>query len=287
MINLHKCFADLISLTKPRITFMALLLAIAGVLQAKHIIWSNNIIWSLIAIGLLVSGSSVLNMYIERDLDKKMERTKNRPLAQGRLSAWLGLYWGCLLSSLSFIIFFITDNYLTLILGIFALFIYIFCYTPLKKISWIALLVGSFPGAMPVVLGYTSISNSIDNKAIVLFLWAYLWQLPHFLAISLFREQEYYNAGFKVLSKSTNAIFAKKILLISSWILVASTLMLYLNDIIGHINTLICLIMGIVFLYICHRGAFQHETYLWAKRAFKASLIYQTFLFMALIVEAL
>src|SRR5580704_14926941 len=184
-------FTDIISLTKPRITLMAVLLAIAGALQVKSGVLFINRFWSLLAIGLLVSGASALNMYVERDLDKKMSRTKDRPLPSGRLSPMWALILGLLLFFLSCLIFFFSRDYLTLLLGFISLFIYIFCYTPLKKISWAALLVGSIPGAMPVVLGYTSVSEIIDNKALALFLWAYLWQVPHFLAISLFREQEY------------------------------------------------------------------------------------------------
>jgi protoheme IX farnesyltransferase len=183
---------DIISLTKPRITLMAVLLAMAGALQSKNIFLFTSMLWSILGIGLLVSGSSVLNMYVERDLDKKMDRTKDRPLPAGRLNPLWALAFGCLLSLVSCWVFFLNNNYLTLCLGIISLFVYILCYTPLKKKSWIALLVGSMPGAMPVVLGYTSVSHVIDMKAVALFLWAYLWQIPHFLAISLFRAGIYW-----------------------------------------------------------------------------------------------
>lgn len=283
----HSIIGDIISLTKPRITLMAVLVAWAGVLYAgpEKFLWPS--IMSLLGIAALVSGSSALNMYWEREQDRKMPRTKDRPLPSGRLSSLWAVFVGAFCSVLACILLFAVSNLLTLILGLLSLIVYVFCYTPLKQKTWFSLIVGSVPGAMPVLLGYISLTNQIDNKAWALFAWAFLWQIPHFLAISLFREQEYTCAGFPVFSAQFGVNKAKWVLLLSSWLLVASTLALFVTDIISFNKLVLCLMLGSLFLTICHRGAFTIETNVWAKRAFKASLLYQGLLFLILIIGAL
>jgi protoheme IX farnesyltransferase len=122
---------------------------------------------------------------------------------------------------------------------------------------------------------------------VALFFWAFLWQIPHFLAITLFRGQEYTDAGFPVLAHVFGENVAKLALLATSWLLVLSTLGLYATEMISMLQLVLSLILGIWFLFICHRGAFHELTEIWAKRAFRASLLYQGLLFVVLIVAAL
>lgn len=283
----HSLIGDIFALTKPKITLMALLVACAGLLHANVAIYNWNTWLALLGISALVSGSSALNMYIEREQDRKMLRTKDRPLPAGRINAWWAIAVGFFCALCATILLYASSNLLTLWLGIASLIVYVFCYTPLKQKTWLALIVGSFPGAMPVMLGYTALANAVDEKAIALFSWAFLWQIPHFLAISLFREQEYTAAGFPVLSARSSQSCAKIVLLLSSWLLVASTLGLYLSGIISFFNFVCCAALGVGFLVVCHRGAFSSDTHSWARRAFRASLIYQGLLFLALIIGAL
>lgn len=286
-MNAHHHFArDIIALTKPKITLMTAVLAMAGLMHAQGPIHVPEALLSIVGIALLVSGGSALNMYLERELDKRMVRTKDRPLPAGRLAAFWAMITGWVCAFLALVFFYVTGNYLTLVLGVLAFYLYVFCYTPLKRRSWLALIVGSVPGAMPVVLGYTAITQALDAKACALFLWAFLWQIPHFLAISLFREREYTEAGFPVLSQVAHVNCAKYVLLFSSWLLVLSTASLYITGVIGEVNFFICLAMGAMFLWVCHKGAFSQPTDAWSKRAFKASLSYQGLLFVALIIGA-
>jgi protoheme IX farnesyltransferase len=171
-------------------------------------------------------------------------------------------------------------------LGLASLVLYVFCYTPLKQKTWMALIIGSIPGAMPVALGYISLANKVDVKVVALFFWAFLWQIPHFLAISLFREHEYTQAGFPVLSERWGIYVAKWVLLGTSWLLVASTFGLYLTGMISLMPLFLCLFLGVFFLVVCHRGSFSDSTDRWARRAFKASLVYQGLLFLVLIAAA-
>ena len=268
---------------------MAVLVAAAGLLHAPG--QPSVIAWpalaSLLGIAFLVSGSSALNMYLERFLDKKMTRTKDRPLPAGRLhAAWALVVGGVCIVGAS-VLLLLKSNNLTLCLGLLSWVLYVWCYTPLKQKSWTSLLVGSLPGAMPVMLGYLSWSGAIDTKALALFLWAFLWQIPHFLAISLFREQEYTAAGCPVLSAQCGIDLTKKVLLFTSWLLVFSTLGLYSSGVISLGLLIASLILGAWFLVVCHQGSRLSDTHQWAKRAFRASLLYQSALFVLLIYAAL
>lgn len=276
---------DIFALTKPKITLMAVLVAVAGLLHAeKAISWPSFL--SMLGIAALVSGASSLNMYFERDLDQKMLRTKDRPLPARRIESYWAVVVGLAGFSLACFLLFTMSNPLTLVLGIVAMILYVFCYTPLKQRTWFSLIIGSIPGAMPVALGYISVANVIDARAWALFLWAFLWQIPHFLAISLFREDEYTKAGFPVLSVRFNTRVAKNTLLITSWLLVISTFGLYASGIIGLNPFILCLLLGGAFLIVCHQGAFTAPTHEWARRAFRASLFYQGLLFVILIASA-
>ncbi len=286
MASNHRFVGDIIALTKPKITIMAVLVACAGSLHAGgFVLWQA--VTSLVGIGALVSGSSALNMYLERDQDRKMVRTADRPLPAKRLPAWWAILVGCFCVFASGFLLYASSNPLTIYLGIFSLLLYVFCYTPLKQKTWLALIIGSVPGAMPVALGYVALANSVDAKVLALFAWAFLWQLPHFLAISLFRSKEYTAAGFPVFSEVFGERSAKYTLLGTSWLLALSTCGLYATDMISLWQFALSLILGAWFLFTCHRGIFQENTDVWAKRAFKASLLYQGLLFVILIVAAL
>jgi len=278
--------SDTLSLAKPKITLMTILVASAGLLHGSAKLFLGPSLLSMLGIGALVSGSSALNMYFERDLDQRMLRTKNRPLPSKRLAAYWAVIVGFGFLLLASLLLYLNSNKLTLILGIISMVLYVFCYTPLKQRTWFSLIIGSIPGAMPVALGYVSVTNTIDERAVALFLWAFLWQIPHFLAISLFREDEYTKAGFPVLSARFSEHVAKNSLLISSWLLVGSTWGLFFTNIISWAIFILCIFLGAIFLLVCHQGAFSLPTDQWAKRAFKASLFYQGALFLILILTA-
>lgn len=283
----HSFLGDIVSLTKPKITLMAVLVAWAGVLHAGKDFAALQVALLLLGIGALVSGSSALNMYFERELDGKMARTKSRPLPAGRIDAWWAVLIGVLCSVAAGVLLSLASNVATVTLGLLSLVVYVFCYTPLKQKSWTALIVGSVPGAMPVALGYVALANRLDEKALALFLWAFLWQIPHFLAISIFREKEYSAAGFPLLSSKFGVTCAKWVLLATSWLLVLSTVALHYAGLMPLAYFWIAMVMGALFLAVCHVGAFSSNTFEWARRAFRASLLYQSALFMVLIVGAM
>jgi protoheme IX farnesyltransferase len=281
--------ADLFSLTKPKITLMTLLVAIAGGMIAN--VGDSLNLWrfipALLGIGLLISGASALNMYYERYEDQKMQRTRNRALAAGRLPAAWGIWVGAGASLLSLPLLYWAGNGLTLLCAIFSLVLYVWCYTPLKQKSWIALWVGSIPGAMPVVLGYVAVSNALDMKVVALFAWAFLWQVPHFLAISVFRESEYTRAGFVVMPAVYGVKVTKHAILWTSWLLFLASFGLYMSGVFSLLLLGLALSIGVWYLFTAHRGFYKLDDNDWAKRTFKATLYYQSLLFFLLVGSAL
>ena len=150
--------------------------------------------------GFLVSGASiVVNQIIERDLDKLMSRTKNRPLPTGRLSANEAITFCVLCLSAGLIILLIYTNVFTTMLAIVSMILYSFVYTPLKRVGPIAVFAGAIPGALPPLLGWTAATGFISYEAIIIFGIQFIWQFPHFWAIAWVADDDYKKAGFKLL----------------------------------------------------------------------------------------
>ena len=139
------------------------------------------------------------NAYLEIDKDALMERTANRPLPAGRMHPDVALGYGLALSAAGLLLLALTANLLTALLGLLALIGYVLVYTPLKRITSLATVVGAVPGAIPPMMGWTAASGSLDAGAWALFGILFLWQLPHFLAIAWMYRDDYAQAGFPML----------------------------------------------------------------------------------------
>ena len=192
--------AAFIELTKPRITFLILVSTALGFYMAS----SKDIDWiaffsTMVGTLFLSGGAGTVNHYIEKDLDTLMNRTQSRPIPAGLIEHNIALYFGIVLSAIGILILFLLVNQLTALLGILTLILYIFIYTPLKKITWLNTTIGAIPGAMPVLGGWSGASNSISPDAWILFAILFLWQHPHFYAIALMCKDDYKKAGFMML----------------------------------------------------------------------------------------
>lgn len=154
----------------------------------------------LVAGGFLLSGASVcVNQIMEKDLDKLMKRTMNRPLPSGRLTVNEATVFAiaCLLASV--MILWLFTNALTVILSVISMILYSFVYTPMKRVGPIAVFVGAIPGALPPLLGWTAATNAISHEALIIFGIQFIWQFPHFWAIAWVADSDYKKAGFKLL----------------------------------------------------------------------------------------
>ena len=159
----------------------------------------NKLLLTLLGTALTAAGSGSLNHYLERDADKKMDRTRNRPLPSGTLTPLFAVLYGMALVVVGSVTLAYFVNLLTGFLSLLTAFLYIVVYTPLKKITWLNTSVGSIPGAIPIIGGWTAASNSISPMALVLFGIMYLWQHPHFYAIAWLCKNDYAKANFKML----------------------------------------------------------------------------------------
>lgn len=153
--------------------------------------------------GFLLSGASVcINQILEKDLDKLMKRTMNRPLPTGRVTKQEATFFALVCMALSIWILWIFTNPFTVILSIVSMVLYSFVYTPLKRVGPIAVFVGAIPGALPPLLGWIAATGKITHEALIIFGIQFIWQFPHFWAIAWVADEDYQKAGFRLLPSS-------------------------------------------------------------------------------------
>ena len=191
-------FTDIVQLSKVRLTSSVVFSAIAGYfIAAEHF---DALLFVYLVIGgfLVVAASNGFNQILEKDYDKLMVRTADRPLPTKRMSVaevfWISLIMGLLGAFLLYRI-----NFLSGFFGMLSIFLYVLLYTPLKRISPISVFVGAFPGAIPFMLGWVAATNDFDIEPGILFAIQFIWQFPHFWAIAWVCNDDYKNAGFKML----------------------------------------------------------------------------------------
>lgn len=274
------------SLTKPRLSSLVIFTSAMGLFLAPGSISLFNIFVSVISTSALVGGACVINCLMEKEIDALMERTKDRPLPSGKISSESALIFGVTLILLSLITLFVFINPLTAFLGLFAAFVYIALYTPLKrKTSW-ALFAGAIPGAIPPLMGWTSVTNSIDQMGLALFGLLFIWQLPHFLSISIYRVNDYNNAEIKTYPANIGFRATQhRIVFYTGLLSLISLAPYYLGVTTINYFTLI-LLMGLIFTFYSLRGYLldvESSSFLiWARKYFYGSLIYLpvTFIFI-------
>ena len=287
--------ADFVALTKPSITRMCLLMAAGGMALAPtpqtaegdgSLGWFT-IVCTFLGIGLAVGGANAFNMWWERNTDGLMSRTKRRPLPTGRLRPAVAFNFAAALSLASIAVLAVGANTLTAVLAALSILSYVAVYTPLKYKTPAALIIGAVPGAAPPLLGWTAVTGSIDPPAVVLFFILLVWQLPHFIAIALYRKQEYARAGIKVVPLVRGDAMAK--IQAVAWVLVLVPLSLLLVPIggAGLIYFVSAALLGAAFLGWSFTGLDNDAGVKWARNYFLASLVYLPALTLALVADVL
>ena len=191
---------DFVSLTKPRLNLLVLITTLGGLyLAAPDGVPLSILFHSLVGTALVAGGAAALNQVWEHDTDGLMRRTRNRPLPSHRLRVSEGAWFGTLLSAVGLIELTWKVNPLTAVVAAATLVSYVFVYTPLKRRTSLSTLVGAVPGALPPVIGWTAMTDSISMPAIVLFGIVFLWQMPHFLAIGWLYREDYERAHIPLL----------------------------------------------------------------------------------------
>lgn len=277
---------DVVALTKPRITMMSVLVALGSMALAPAFpVWTDALL-ALLATGLSVSGAGALNMFLERDVDRLMSRTKERPLPTGRLDSFWALLVGGTLAALSLpLMAASTPGALPTALTGFALFLYVLVYTPMKQRSAWSLVVGAVPGAMPALMGYTAATGSIDAVGLCLFGVVFFWQLPHFLAIGIYRERDYVAAGHKLFNVGKTDEFSKSLVVATSAPMIACATMLWPLGVGSWVYGAVSMLLGLWFIALCVQGFSTGNANKWARRVFLGTLAYQTILFATLAAD--
>ena len=277
---------DVVALTKPRITLMVLITAAGGMWLAPDALPLGTALIMLITTATVVASANALNCWLERDSDRLMKRTMYRPLPDGRLQPTIALWLGVTLGVISVPLLTFAVNALTGLLGAVALISYVAIYTPMKRTSSTALLVGSVPGALPPLMGWTAATGSLDAPGLALFAILFFWQVPHFLAIAVYRQVDYDRAGLKTLPSERGLAATKGQAIAYTGLLVVSSLLLYVFRVAGPLYLVSAIVLGALFLGAALAPTKPNENR-WARRLFIVSLVYLTLLFAVLSVDAL
>lgn len=273
-----------VELGKPRITMMVLITTLGGYWLAPHVGTAN--LWPvLIGSALIVIGANALNMFLERDVDALMRRTQKRPLPSGRLQAQAALYFGIAISWLAIPLLTFWVNPLTAFLAALSLVIYVLIYTPMKRRSTAALLVGAIPGAIPPLMGWTAATGRISAKGLALFLILFIWQLPHFIAISLFLSDDYRTAGIKVVPIERGIRGAKERVVFYSFLMLIVSLQVVRVGLGGTGYLVTAVLLGATLVGLAIYGLKRRAGAGWARNYFRYTLIYLPALFAALLLS--
>jgi protoheme IX farnesyltransferase len=274
---------DYVALTKPRITGLVAATAAGGWYLGAPAVDAALLLHAVGGTALCSAGASALNMAMERELDAKMARTANRPIAAGRVSAVEGWVLGTILSVAGAVWLALAANWIAAALGLAAILGYAFIYTPSKTRTSLSTLIGAVPGALPPVIGYAAGRGALDRGAVALFLILFFWQLPHFLALAWMYRQEYANAGCPVLTvtEPDGASTARQMILQTCALIVASLLPLWFGVVTGAGYLVAATVLGVVFLG-AGVGFARTRSRERAVRVFLASVIYLPVLFGAL-----
>ncbi len=275
---------DLVSLVKPRLTALVIATTGAGIQLVPGPAPLSTTFLTLLGTVILVGAANALNMYLERDIDGLMKRTRNRPLPARRLAPGVALWFGMILGTAGLAVLALGVNFLTAFLGLVAFVSYVLFYTPLKQKSHIALLVGAVPGALPPLMGWTAVTGRVDPPGLVLFGILFLWQIPHFLALSLFLKEEYLKARIRILPLEMGDTVTKHWMVRYSAGLVAMSLYPVALGMTGILYFYAALFLGLTLFGAAILGLRKEAGVLWARRFFFGTIIYLPLLLTVLAV---
>ena len=280
--------SDYVALAKPRLNFLVVVSALAGyAMAAGDSLDIMRVLCTVVGTGLVAGGASAFNQLIERDADGLMNRTRLRPLPDRRLQPFDAVVFASTLSLSGLLILAGAVNVLSATVALATLATYAAVYTPLKRRTSFATVVGAIPGALPPVIGWAAAENAITRGAWVLFGIVFLWQLPHFLAIAWIYREDYARAGFAMLpviepdGRSTAqqaVIYAAAVLPLS----LAPTLI----GMAGPTYFAGAVVLGIGFVWLALRFA-RSRSIRDARRLFFGSIIYLPILWLLMIGDRL
>lgn len=276
-----------ISITKPGI-ILGNLITVAGgfCLASKGHLRVDLLLATLIGISFIIAAGCVFNNVIDRDIDKIMERTKNRVMVKGLISNTTAIIYGIMLAlaGISFLLYF--TNFLTVSIALIGLFFYVVVYTlGFKRNSIYGTIVGSISGAVPPVVGYCAISNQFDTGAVILFLLLCIWQMPHSYAIAIFRFNDYSLAGIPVLPVKRGLVSAKINMFVYVLAFTVVSAMLTVFGYTGLYYLLVSLAISLWWLKLAWLGFKATDDRLWARKMFGFSILAITILSIMMSID--
>lgn len=261
-------------LTKPGIIYGNSIAVIGGFfLASKGHIDLKLLLATLAGSGLVMASGCVFNNYIDRDIDRKMMRTKQRAIVSGLVSTRSAIVYGSVLGAIGLTLLWLFTNALTTLIGVTGLFFYVVVYAIAKRRSTYGTLVGSISGALPPVAGYCAVSNHIYSGAVLLFLVLASWQMPHFYAIATYRLKDYKQAGIPVLPAVKGSQRTKIEILIYTVIFLIASLALFVFGLTGYTYLLVMTIIGLYWAWLAVKGFSTKNNDKWARGMFGFSLI--------------
>jgi heme o synthase len=279
-----------IALTKPRILVMLVFTSLCAAFVAQRGIPDFKVTFAmLVGLGLSSGGSAAINMWFDRDIDEIMTRTSKRPIPAGVIKPRSAFWFGILLGILSVLVLFLFVNPLTAFLSFTGYIYYAVIYTMwLKRSTPQNIVIGGGAGAMPVLIGWASVSGSLSLVPVIMFLVIFLWTPPHFWALALYKNSEYTRAGIPMMPVVRGARSTKIQSVIYSILLLLSSIALYFTNRFGILYLIASTVVGVVFLihnlFVLREN---DEHFVWAKRTFFFSLLYLPIVFMLMVIDSL
>jgi protoheme IX farnesyltransferase len=284
----YRRFADFLELTKPRVTLMVLVTTFVGYyLGAEQSSSYARLIATLVGTALASGGTLALNQYMERGSDALMERTRRRPLPDGRILPPDALFFGCVLAVAGILLLALAVNVLSAAVTALITATYLWIYTPLKSRSALCGIIGAVPGALPPVIGWAAARGELDLAARVVVAILFFWQVPHTLAIAYIYREDFSRAGIRFLPiVEPDGLSTGRQIVAHSFALLGVSLLPTLIGIAGSVYFVAALVLGTGFLVSGARLAFK-PTAASARRLLYASLIYLPAVLVAMALDRL
>jgi protoheme IX farnesyltransferase len=261
-------------LIKPGIIIGNLIAVAAGVALASHgPINVFLLLATLLGLGCVIASACVCNNYIDRHIDGKMNRTKNRPFARGTISIKKAFIFAIVLWFLGNLVLGTSTNLLTVSIANLGFCVYVFLYSLWKSRTIYGTAIGSIAGGIPPLVGYCAVSNQLDVGAWIFFAIMVLWQMPHFFAIAIYRLEDYKSAALPLLPIKRGLLRTKIHMLIYIVAFLFATAGLTLSGYMGKIYLICALILALAWLVLCIQGFKSKNDQLWGKQMFRFSLI--------------
>lgn len=275
---------DYIKLMKPRVMSLVVFTSLCGIILAPGKIHPFLAFVAILCITLGAGSAAAINMWYDRDIDAIMKRTQNRPIVTGAIEANEALSFGIIIAFIAVLLMTLCINILSAILLLVTILYYVFIYTMwLKRTNILNVVIGGVSGAIPPIIGWTSVTNNISLEPLVLFAIIFLWTPPHSWALALYRNEDYKSCNVPMMPLIKGDLYTKKQILVYSILMVFASLAPYLIGMSHIIYLIIATTSGLVFI-VMSVSLFNDNNYQRSKKLFIYSIVYLFTIFLGLLI---